>query len=125
MRYTDNVNVNGNKEGKKRASVEEPKTDLHKLPSLNHDKAKTDSIAKAILSQLGDQKSFPFYYLVASKVPERNIFTTLSSVKHSGTNFPAKVFVSRMKNYAAQSVDTRTQLLHSAMQEVQKKMTFH
>lgn len=101
----------------------EAKTDLRKLPDLNHDKAKTESIAQEIVNQLGDQKSFPFYYLVASKVPEREIYATLSSLKQGGATSPAKVFASRMKSYAAQQADIRSQSLYSAMQDMQKKMT--
>jgi hypothetical protein len=124
--YTNNQNnVNVDKEGEGRGGAEEPKTDLYKLPSLNHDKAETEAIAQEITNQLGDQKSFPFYYLVASKVPEREIYATLSSLKQGGATSPAKVFASRMKSYAAQQADTRSQSLHSAMQEIQKKMTLH
>jgi hypothetical protein len=118
-------NVNADKEEKGRSSTEEPKTDLHKLPSLNRDKLETEAIAQDIANQLGDQKSFPFYYLVASKVPEREIYATLSSLKQGGATSPAKVFASLMKSYAAQQTDTRSQSLHSAMQERQKKMTLN
>ena len=118
-------NVNVDREGKGRNGTDEPKTDLHKLPSLNHDKAETEAIAREITHQLGDQKSFPFYYLVASKVPEREIYATLSSLKQGSAHVPAKVFASRMKSYAAQQADMRSQSLHSAMQDMQQKMTLH
>ena len=122
--YTDN-NVNVDREGKGKGGTEEPKTDLHRLPSLNHDKAKTESLAREIVNQLGDQKSFPFYYLVASKVPEREIYATLASLKHGSAHAPAKVFASHMRSYAAQKADTRSQSLHIAMQDMKKKMTLH
>ena len=118
-------NVNVDREEKGRGGTDEPKTDLHKLPSLNHDKAETEAIAREITQQLGDQKSFPFYYLVASKVPEREIYATLSSLKQGSAHAPAKVFASRMKSYAAQQADMRSQSLHSAMQDMQQKMTLH
>ena len=118
-------NVNVDREGKGRGDTEEPKTDLHKLLSLNRDKAETEAIAREITHQLGDQKSFPFYYLVASKVPEREIYATLSSLKQGSAHAPAKVFASRMKSYAAQQADMRSQSLHSAMQVMQQKIALH
>jgi Bacteriophage replication protein O len=121
---TDN-NVNVDKEGKGSGGTEEPKTDLHKLPTLEQDKAETELIANDILHQLGDRQSFPFYYLVASRVPKREIHAALSSIKQGGATSPPKVFANRMKNYVAQRADTRSQSLHSAMQEMQKKMTLN
>jgi len=121
----NNVNVNADKEKEGGYREQGPKTDLHKLPTINRDKAETESIAKDILNQLGDRKSLPFYHLVASKVPGQVIYITLSIIKHSGARSPAKVFASRMKEHAAHHADTRTQSLHSAMQDVQKKMILH
>jgi hypothetical protein len=118
-------NVNVSKEGKGKGSSEEPKTDLHKLPALEQDKAETELIAKDILHQLGDRQSLPFYYLVASRVPRTEIFAALSSIKQGGATSPPKVFSNRMKAYAAERADTRTTLLHSTMQEMRGKMTLH
>jgi hypothetical protein len=124
--YTNNQdNVNVDREVKGRGNTEEPKTDLHKLPNLDQDKAETELIANDILHQLGDRQSLPFYYLVASKVPKREIHAALSSIKQGGATSPPRVFANRMKNYAAQRADTRTQSLHSAMQAMQKNMTLH
>jgi hypothetical protein len=124
--YTNKQNnVNVDKEGKGRGGTEEPKTDLHKLPTLEQDKAETELIANDILHQLGDRQSLPFYYLVASRVPKREIHAALSSIKRGGANSPPKVFANRMKNYAAQRADTRTNSLHSARQEMREKMTLH
>jgi hypothetical protein len=124
LQDTEN-NVNVDKEGKGRSGTEEPKTDLHKLPNLEQDKAETELIANDILHQLGDRQSLPFYYLVASRVPKREIYAALSSIKQGGATSPPKVFANRMKNYAAQRADTRTTSLHSAMQEMRGKMTLH
>ena len=63
--------------------------------------------------------------LVASKVPEREIYATLASLKHGSAHAPAKVFASHMRSYAAQKADTRSQSLHIAMQDMKKKMTLH
>jgi helix-turn-helix protein len=100
----NNVNVNADKEEGSENRGEGPKTDLRKLPDLVQDKAITESIAQEIVNQLGDRKSFAFYYLVASKIPEHVIYTALSSIKQSGANFPPKVFATRMKEYASESL---------------------
>jgi helix-turn-helix protein len=118
-------NVNVDKEGKGRGVTIEPKTDLHKLPTLEQDKAETELIANDILHQLGDRQSLPFYYLVASKVPESVIRHALAEIKQGGARYPARVFASCMKSYAAQQADTRSQSLHSAMQDMQKRMTLN
>jgi hypothetical protein len=124
--YTNNQdNVNVDREGKGRGGTEEPKTDLHKLPNLDQDKAETELIANDILHQLGDRQSLPFYYLVASRVPKREIHAALSSIKQGGATSPPRVFANRMKTYAAQRADTRTTSLHSAIQAMQKNMTLH
>jgi muramoyltetrapeptide carboxypeptidase LdcA involved in peptidoglycan recycling len=62
---------------------------------------------------------------VASKVPESAIRQALAEIKQGGARYPARVFTSRMKSYAAQQADTRSQSLHSAMQKMQKKMTLN
>jgi replication protein O len=120
-----NVNVNGDKEEGSENRAEEPKTDLRKLPDLEQDKAKTVLVAQEILNHLGDRKSFPFYYLVASKIPEREIYSALSSIKQSGANFPPKVFATRMKEYAAKKTDTRMLSLQAAMQDMRTNVTLH
>jgi hypothetical protein len=119
------VNVNADKEEGSGDRVEEPKTDLRKLPDLEQDKARTESIAYGIVNQLGDRKSFAFYYLVASKIPEQVIYTALSSIKQSDAKFPPKVFSTRMKEYAAKKTDTRSLSLQTAIHDMQKNMTLH
>jgi hypothetical protein len=46
-------------------------------------------------------------------------------LKQGNATSPAKVFVSHMKNYAAQQADTRSQSLHLTVQDMQKKMILH
>ncbi len=121
----NNVNVNADKEEGSGDRAEAPKTDLRKLPDLEQDKARTESIAYGIVNQLGDQKSFAFYYLVASKIPEQDIYTVLSNIKQSGAKFPPKVFSTRMKEYAAKKTDTRSLSLQAAIHDMQKNMTLH
>ena len=121
----NNVNVNADKEEGSGDRAEAPKTDLRKLPDLEQDKARTESIAYGIVNQLDDRKSFAFYYLVASKIPEDVIYTTLSSIKQSGANFPPKVFATRMKEYAAKKTDTRSLSLQAAIQDMRTNMTLH
>jgi len=99
------------KENKNVVAVEKPKTYLRKLPDLDQPKEKTKLIAQDIYQALGDKHSQGFYYLVAAKVPEGKIHATLSSIKHSGARSPAKVFASRMKEYAAEHTSARTQSL--------------
>jgi hypothetical protein len=62
---------------------------------------------------------------VASKIPEQEIYTALSSIKQSGANFPPKVFATRMKEYAAKKTDTRLLSFQAAMQEMRANMTLH
>jgi hypothetical protein len=98
----NNVNVNADKEREGESEGEEGKTDLRKLPNLDQGKERTEVIANDILRQLGDRKSFPFYYLVAAKIPENVIRRKLSELKQGSACSPAKVFVSAMKDYAAE-----------------------
>jgi hypothetical protein len=119
----NHVNVNADKEEGSGDRAEAPKTDLRKLPDLDQDKASIELIAKDILRQLGDRKSFAFYYLVASKVPEQDIYTVLSNIKQSGAKFPPKVFSTRMKEYAAKKMDTRSLSLQAAIQDMRTNMT--
>jgi hypothetical protein len=93
------------------------------LPTLDQDKAKTDLIASDILHQLGDRQSLPFYHLVAARVPEQEIYAVLASIKQNGANYPPRVFVSRMKDYAAKKVNGHGQTLHLAMDDLRNRMT--
>lgn len=99
--YTDN-NVNVDKEGKERIGAEEPKTDLHKLSNLDQSPEKTNYIAEDILKAFGDERSKPFYHLVAAKIPESVIRQKLSELKQGNLQSPAKVFVSSIKNYVTE-----------------------
>jgi hypothetical protein len=119
----NNVNVNADKE--KGEIAAENKTDLRSLPDIDQPKEKTKYLTEQIATELGDQHSQAFYYLVAAKVPESVIRQALAEIKQGGARSPARVFTSRMKAYAAERIDTRTTSLHSAMQAMQKNMTLH
>lgn len=77
-------------------------TALKTLPDLKQVKEKTAYVAQHILATLGDQQSQKFYELVATKVPERVIRTTLSEIKADGARQPERVFTYRMNRYALQ-----------------------
>ena len=94
----NNVNVNG-------TSKKTEKTDLRKLPDIEQDREKTKYVADEIFAQLGDKQSKAFYYLVAAKVPEREIRQALAEIKQSEARSPAAVFTSRMKTYAAEATN--------------------
>jgi hypothetical protein len=98
----NNVNVNADKE--KEGIAAEDKTDLRKLPDLDQPKEKTKYLTENIAALLGDQHSQAFYYLVAAKVPESVIRHALADIKQGGARFPARVFTSRMKTYAADTL---------------------
>jgi DNA-binding Lrp family transcriptional regulator len=83
--------VNGNK-----------KTCLEELPDLDQPKEKREYVAQFILDALDDEHSYPFYLLVAAKVPEKEIRQVLAEIKTDGARNPAKVFTHRMKLYAIQ-----------------------
>jgi hypothetical protein len=103
--YTNKQNnVNVSKEGRGETGVEEPKTDLHSLPDLDLPREHINSIANEILAVFGDQNSKPFYTLVASKIPESFIRQKLSELKQGNSRSPARVFVSIVKNYAAEKI---------------------
>lgn len=96
------VNVNGSA---KRDGTHEPdRTDLRRLPDLAQEREQTQSVAEFILGELGDDHSQAFYYLVAAKVPEPVVRKTLSEIRHDGARSPARVFVHRMKQYAADAL---------------------
>jgi hypothetical protein len=100
-------NVNVDKKGKGSGGTEEPKTDLHKLPTLDQPPEKANYIAKDILKALGDVRSKPFYHLVAAKISESVIRQKLNELKQGNVQSPAKVFVSSIKNYAAEMLQKR------------------
>jgi hypothetical protein len=116
--YNNNHNnVNVDREGKRRDGTEEPKTDLHRLPNLGDPPEKTDYIASEILAALGDADSKAFYRLVAAKIPESFIRQKLSELKQGNARSPAKVFVSIVKNYAAERLaKQKMQSIHAAKQ---------
>ena len=116
--YNNNHNnVNVDKEGKGRGGTEEPKTELHRLPNLGEPPEKTDYIASEILTALGDETSKAFYRLVAAKIPESFIRQKLSELKQGNARSPAKVFVSIVKNYAAERLaKQKMQSIHAAKQ---------
>jgi hypothetical protein len=109
------VNVNADFEEKTE------KTDLRKLPNIEQDTERTKYIAEEIVSCLGDKHSQAFYYLVAAKIPESEIWRALSEIKESKPQSPAAVFTSRMKNYAT------TQLAKKRLNSVysSKKLAEH
>jgi hypothetical protein len=98
----NNVNVNADKE--KGEIVAEDKTDLRKLPDIDQLKEKTKYLSDEIAAELGDKHSQAFYYLVAAKVPESVIRHALAEIKQGGARSPARVFTSRMKAYAADTL---------------------
>ncbi len=76
---------------------------LKGLPNLEQPDEKTDYVADLILSQMGDQQSEKFYRLVAAKVPEEIVRRHLGEIRQDGgAKHPAKVFTSRIKQYALQ-----------------------
>jgi hypothetical protein len=119
----NNVNVNADKEKGKIAA--EHKTDLRSLPDIDQPKEDTQYLTDEIAAELGDQHSQAFYYLVAAKVPESIIRHALSEIKQGGARYPARVFTSLMKSYAAERADPRVQSFHSTMQDLRNKMTLH
>jgi hypothetical protein len=111
---------------KGRYGGEKPKTDLHKLSNLDQPPEKTNYIAEDILNAFGDERSKPFYRLVAAKIPESVIRKKLSELKQGNVQSPAKVFVSNIKNYAAEMLQKqRMQYLYSEQHKSIGKMPFH
>jgi hypothetical protein len=110
LQGTENtVNVNGFSEKTDEQPPIQDKTDLRKLPDLNVPKEQTQFMVKTILNALGDEHSQNFYYLVSSKIPERYIHKTLSEIKQDGARFPERVFAHRMKTYAEEIMNSKTQ----------------
>lgn len=111
------VNVNADFEEKTE------KTDLRKLPNIEQETEKTKYIAEEIVSQLGDKHSQAFYYLVAAKIPESEIWRALSEIKQSKPQSPAAVFTSRIKNYASTKLaEKRLQGIYSS-KEIAEQMS--
>ena len=108
------VNVNG--------SIEE-KIDLRKLPTIKQDSDKTKYIADEILNRLGDERSKGFYYLVATKIPEREIWQSLSEIKQGNINSPAAVFTSRMKKYATEQLYSDKSNIFDSRERLAEKMS--
>jgi hypothetical protein len=119
----NNVNVNADKE--KGEVAAEDKTDLRKLPDIDEPKEKIKYLTDEIAAELGDQYSQAFYYLVASKVPESVIRHALAEIKQGGARYPARVFTSRMKTYAADTLSKQTlQTLYGGQYSAIGKMPF-
>jgi hypothetical protein len=63
---------------------------------------------------------------VASKVPEDIIRQALAEIKQGGARFPARVFTSRMKTYAADTLSRQTlQSLYAGHYSAIGKMPLH
>ena len=99
IQYTvDNKQGNNNVNVDERARTE--KNYLHLLPDVRTEHAHTRLITSDILAALGDVQSEGFYHLVARKVPEEIIRSSLSELKNGGARSKAKVFTSAMMRYA-------------------------
>lgn len=107
LQHTENtVNVNDFSKKEKDEMPDEhaqapDKTDLRRLPDLKQDKDRTEYIANEISRELRDEHSKAFYYLVAAKIPEHVIRKALAEIREGGARSPARVFTSRIKDYAA------------------------
>ncbi len=101
---------------------------LHALPDMQTEAAHVRLIAEDILEALGDTKSAAFYRLVARKVPEEVIRTTLSTLKDSTVRSRAKVFTREMMRYAEDTVadarDTRQTALEEDRATLLKRLTY-
>lgn len=80
---------------------------LHKLVDAQQDEDHINLIAADILEEFGDKQSMRFYLLVARKVPESYIRKTLSELKQSTARSKARVFTSRMLDYANSTINQR------------------
>jgi hypothetical protein len=76
---------------------------VNALDDIDQPNDLTELIAADILTALGDKHSKAFYRLVARKVPEGVIRRALSELKEGSAEFPAKVFTSKMLDYAQES----------------------
>ena len=76
------------------------KTIIKKLPDVAIPKEQRDFIKDEILKALGDDQSEKFYKLVASKVPEVIIRTTLAEVREAGVENPARLFTHKTQKWA-------------------------
>jgi hypothetical protein len=80
---------------------------------------KTDYIAGEIFSALGNESSEAFYRLVAGKIPESFIRKKLSELKQGSVRLPTRVFVSSIKNYAAEKLsEQKMQSIQPAKQDL-------
>lgn len=70
-----------------------------KLPNISISEEEKGYVVGEILNVLKDEQSKPFYLLVASKVPQSDIFQNLSESRQEGQD-PKKLFTYKMKNYA-------------------------
>jgi hypothetical protein len=104
-------NVNVSKKGSKSANR------LYELPDAQEDEAHVGLIADDVLAALGDQQSAAFYHLVARKVPEEVIRTTLSTLKESRARSPAKVFTREMLRYAKDRAADEASDRHKTLKE--------
>jgi hypothetical protein len=92
------VTVNGNgRDDSTTAGYE--RHPVAKLPPLNQPPEQTELLADDIAAELEDSGSFPFYFLVAARVPEATIRQHLSEIKLNGADNPAGLFNYRMRRY--------------------------
>jgi phage replication O-like protein O len=75
-------------------------TMIHALPDIEQPKEKREYLAQSILGALGDEHSYPFYRLVAAKIPASVVRQALAEIKADGARQPARVFTYRMQQYA-------------------------
>lgn len=73
---------------------------VKQLKNLHQSADKTAYLTQHLLTELGDQHSERFYKLVAAKVPEDVIYTTLAEVRADGAVHPAKLFTYKINRYA-------------------------
>jgi DNA-binding transcriptional ArsR family regulator len=73
---------------------------FRRLPDLNQQKEKTAYLTQFLLDRFQDHHSYPFYKLVAAKIPESEIRRALAEVKVDGARNPATLFTHTMKLYA-------------------------
>jgi DNA-binding transcriptional ArsR family regulator len=77
---------------------------IKQLKNLRQSQDKTAYLSQHLLSELGDKHSERFYNMVAAKVPEDVIYTTLAEVRADGAINPAKLFTYKINRYALEQV---------------------
>jgi hypothetical protein len=87
---------------------------------LNQSPEQTELLAHDVATELGDSGSLPFYFLVASRVPESTIRQHLSEIKLNGAENPAGLFNYRMRRY----VEDRTAKTRAAELVERKERLF-